>query len=239
MVQITQEYSTRESQRNFNFLRTGTWHVQSLVFWGSTLLSAHCSVKCICCRDPLRTIKSTNCKTANQGRLHVKGALIPDGVDKLSTEALLHFHPRKVTHSVRVCWKPPLYKNRVFNAAPKGPGPGCGKDNSHFLSSHNENMVWLFGKWKSYQLKPDSFMMLSYSQRRVGWRLVGWTVSCLREWCLKLILYWNYSPMLPLKKEHGFCNVQHTMHIWVSLKCFEIKVTSWAYFVLFETVSLI
>lgn len=117
----TSPAKSKESQ----LFRTGPGHVQHLAkLRGSTPL---CSLFCICCRDPLRTIKSTSSRT--------------------SSLLLLHLHEREVTRNGHVWWEPRSMaaQSPVVNAALEDPGAGCRKDKSRFLISPCES-GWLCGR---------------------------------------------------------------------------------------------
>lgn len=130
-----------------------------------------------------------------------------------------------------------LRKDSVINAVLKGPGAGCGKDNSHFS---------LISQWKHglavWEMKEPPTQAWPFQDADLrsdeSWRKAGWLNSQLSKRAMSethLTLESLTSGLYPWRKNTVFYNV----HNWVSSKCFEIKVTSWAWFVLFETVSLI
>lgn len=122
----TSPAKSKESQ----LFRTGPGHVQHLAkLRGSTPL---CSLFCICCRDPLRTIKSTGSKTSSL--LNNEGLLLKEVYSGRHTP--LHLHEREVTRNGHVWWEP---CSMAANAALENPGAGCRKDKSRLLISPCES----------------------------------------------------------------------------------------------------
>lgn len=116
--------TTPAKSKEFQLFRTGPGHIQHLAkLRGSIPL---CSLFCVCCRDPLRIIKSTSSKTSSL--LNKEGLLLKEVYSGRPTP--LHLHEREVTRNVHVWWEPSSMAawSRVVNAALEDPGAGYGKD---------------------------------------------------------------------------------------------------------------
>lgn len=107
-IQLQSQISHLTSEVKGKHFRTGPGHVQHLAkLWGSTPL---CSLFCICCRDPLRTIKSTSCKTSSL--LNKEGLLLKEVYSGRHTP--LHLHKREVMCNGHVwCGSPALWQHRA------------------------------------------------------------------------------------------------------------------------------
>lgn len=117
--------TTPAKSKEFQLFRTGPGYVQhSAKLRGSTPL---CSLFCVCCRDPLRTVKSTSSKTPSL--LNKEGLLLKEVYSGRHTPLRLHEREWRAGH---VWWEPRSMAawSRVVNAALEDPGAGCGRDKS-------------------------------------------------------------------------------------------------------------